>query len=66
MKGWPCNTDSLRHLNNLSSVGGATAIFQSYERLVSKEAVVLPWWRSKTVKFGIRQFDQGQISTVKG
>ena len=35
------------------------------EKFVSKETLMLRRWESKTVKFGIKQVDKGQISTEK-
>ena len=35
---------------------------QKYERLVSRETGVPHQWKSKTIKFGIKQVDKGKIS----
>ena len=38
---------------------------QKHGRLVSKETVVLCQWGSETIQFGVKQVDEGQISTMK-
>ena len=40
-------------------------LYQTNERLVSKETVVLHWWGCETLKLHVKQVDQGRIATLK-
>ena len=42
-----------------------TSLTQSHERLVSKESALPRLWGSEALKIGIKQADQGKISTLK-